>query len=84
MKKEEKEYYPVIKTKIEELMHAKVRDVYLEITAEKNFSEKIKSKIRPERNIIFNFLKRLRPDITGFIKNKYSSDFMLLNLREKG
>jgi len=37
MKKEEKEYYPVIKTKIEELMHAKVRDVYLEITAEKKF-----------------------------------------------
>lgn len=81
MEKEEKEYYPVIKTKIEELMHAKVRDVYLEITAEKNFSEKIKSKIRPERNIIFNFLKRLRPDITGFIKDP--SDFIVIEFKKK-
>ena len=43
--------------------------------------DKKKSKQRPERNIIFNFLKRLRPDITGFIKNKYSSDFIVVEFK---
>lgn len=81
MKNDEKEYYPLIKTKIEELLNTRVSDFYLEITADKNFSEKLKNKIRPERNIIFNFLKSVRPDITGFIKD--SSDFIVIEFKKK-
>ncbi len=81
MKKQEKEYYPLIKTKIGKLMKAKVSNVYLEITAEKKFSNKLKNEIRPERNIIFNFLKDIAPDITGFVKD--SSDFIVIELKKE-
>jgi len=80
MKNDEKEYYPLIKTKIEELLNKKFSGVYLEITADKNFSEILKNKIRPERNIIFNFLKNIRPDITGFIED--SSDFIVIEFKK--
>ncbi len=81
MKNDEKEYYPLIKTKIEELLNAKVSSVYLETTAHKKFTDKLKNQIRPERNIIFNFLKNVRPDITGFIKD--SSDFIVIEFKKK-
>ncbi len=80
MKKEE-EYYKDIKDKLEELLKTKSTNIYLEITANKKFSDKLKNKIRPERNIIFNFLKSVRPDITGFIKD--SSDFIVIEFKQK-
>jgi len=81
MKNDEKEYYPLIKTKIEELLNTRVTGCYLEITANQNFSEELKNKIRPEKDIIFNFLKRVRPDITGYIKD--SSDFIVIEFKKK-
>jgi hypothetical protein len=67
----EKEYYPIIKEKLEELMKKKYGEFYLEITADKHFSNKLKAKISKDRDIIFNFLRESSPDITGFIKNKF-------------
>ena len=84
MKKDEEEYYPVIKTKLEEFLKAKTPTIYLEITANKKFSEKLKTEITPDRNIIFNFLKDVRPDITGFIKvSSNLSDFIVVEFKKE-
>ena len=71
----EKQLYKVIKEKLEEILKAKFYEVYLEITADTGFSNKLKSKIPKGREIIFNFLKKARPDITGFIKENLFSLF---------
>lgn len=83
MKKEEKKYYPPIKDKMEELLNSRVSSVYLEITADKEFSDRLKNDIRPERNIIFNFLRTVRPDITGIVKDSgYFSDFVVIEFKK--
>ena len=71
----EKQLYEVIKERLEEILKAKFYEVYLEITADTGFSNKLKSKIPKGREIIFNFLKKARPDITGFIKENLFSLF---------
>jgi hypothetical protein len=81
MKNNEKEYYPLIKAKLEELLRTRSTNFYLEVTANKEFTNGLKNQIRPERNIIFNFLKSVRPDITGFIKD--SSDFIVIEFKKK-
>ena len=81
MKNDEKEYYPQIKAKLEELLKTKTLNFYLETTANRRFTEKLKSEIPPQRDIIFNFLKKTAPDITGFIKD--SSDFVIIEFKKK-
>jgi len=81
MKKDEKEYYPLIKTQIEELLNTRISGVYLEITATRKFSDSLKSQIPPQRDIIFTFLKKAPPDITGFIKD--TSDFIVIEFKKK-
>lgn len=81
--KKESEYYEVIKIKLEELIRTKFSNFYLEITANKNFSNKLKAGISERRNIIFNFLKEAAPDITGFIKGEYSSDFIVTEIKKE-
>lgn len=83
MKEREKEYYELIKFKIEDLLNTRINNFYLEITANKIFSNKLKAKIQPGRNIIFQFLKEVAPDITGFIENKYSSDFIVVEIKNE-
>jgi len=82
MKNSEKEYYPLIKDKLGELLRAKTTNFYLEITANKKFSNKLKAEIRQDRDIIFHFLKEASPDITGFIKNNYSTDFIVVEFKK--
>jgi len=82
MKKEEKEYYSLIKTRIGNLVNEKVNNVHLEITADKKFSDKLKAEIRPERDIIFKFLIESPPDITGFIKGEHLSDFIVIEFKK--
>ncbi|RZN40364.1 MAG: hypothetical protein EFT35_03015 [Methanophagales archaeon ANME-1-THS] len=79
--KKEKEHYEAIKTKLEELLKRKFVNFHLEITADKRFSNRLKAEINPNRNIIFHFLKEAAPDITGFIKEKYSSDFIVVEIK---
>lgn len=82
MKKKEAEYYPLIKAKLEELLKTKTINFYLEITASKKISNKLKAEIREDRNIIFQFLKEAPPDITGFIKSEHFSDFIVVEFKK--
>lgn len=78
----EKDYYEPVKAVFEQLFKEK-GNVYLEITAEKPFSNKLKSEIT-HRDIIFYFLKEARPDITGFIKmSTYSTRFIIIEIKDE-
>jgi len=80
MKKDEKEYYPIIKDKLEKLLKTKTPNFYSEITANKKFSDKLKANIGRDRDIIFQFLKEASPDITGFIED--SSYFIVIEFKK--
>lgn len=81
----ERDYYETIKTKLDELIRSRFSNVYLEITAEKKFTNKLKAEISPHghRDIIFHFLKGAAPDITGFIKGEYLSDFIVIEIKNE-
>ena len=79
----ERDYYKPIKAKLEELLGTKFSNFHLEITADKKFSNKLKTEISPNRDIIFHFLKEAAPDITGFIKGEYSSDFIVVEIKNE-
>ena len=73
----------MIKQKLFELFQSKGHDVYLEITANKTFSNKIKSKIPNERAIIFYFMRKVAPDITGFFEQGSLSHFIIIEFKDK-
>ena len=80
--KKEREYYERIKTELEELLKKRVGDkVYLEITASKVFSNRLKAAIPDHRDIIYLFLKEASPDLTGFIEQQYSRDFIVVEIK---
>jgi len=79
--KKEREYYETIKERLEELLRTRFSNFHLEITADKEFSNKLKAEVGQYREIIFYFLKEARPDITGFIKGEYSSDFVIVEVK---
>lgn len=78
----EKDYYEPIKNEFEKLFKAK-GDVHLEITANKNFSNKLKEQIPDSRHIIFYFLKDVAPDISGFIRKDYGSNFIVIEVKDE-
>lgn len=81
-KRKESEYYEALKTKLEELFRQRVGDrFYLEITANKVFSDKLKAVIPDYRNIIYVFLKEASPDLTGFVEQQYSKDFVTVEFK---
>lgn len=45
----------------------------------------MKAEISPHghRDIIFHFLKEAAPDITGFVKGEYSSDFIVIEIKNE-
>jgi len=79
----EKDYYPIVKDLVEQVLKEKFTDYYLEITANKKFSNKLKEQINPNRDIIFHFLKEAAPDLTGFVKGKYSSELMIVEVKNE-
>lgn len=54
----EADFYQPIKERLEELFRNRGRQPYLEITATKGLSEKLKQKIPQNREIVFVFLKK--------------------------
>jgi len=80
--KKEREYYEIIKTRVEELFKRKVNDFLFEITANKKFNEQLKYEIPKNRAIIFSFLKKAPPDITGFTKIGSSSYFIVVDVKK--
>jgi len=82
----EKDYYKPIKGKLVEFFRAKVGSaVHLEVIANGKFSNRLKAETPDSINIIFTFLKakEFAPDITGFIKRSYSSDFIVAEIKDK-
>jgi len=81
-KKERRLYEPVRKL-LSETLKTKSPEIHLEITADKLFSNKLKSKVGDNRDIIFLFLKEAAPDIIGFIKEQYSSAFIVVEIKSE-
>jgi len=79
----EQDYYSIIQRKFVELFESKGCKAYLEITANKRFSNKLKSKISDYRHIIFYFLKDVAPDITGFIEKGSFTDFVIIEVKDE-
>ncbi len=78
----EKDYYQIIKNKVERILSEKFSNFYLEITANKKFSNMIKAEIGSGKDIIFHFLKEASPDITGFIKKDSLTDFIVIEIKK--
>ena len=81
--KNERDYYPILKKKLEELLRTKFDNFYLQITANKEFSNILKSNIGQNREIVFYFLREAAPDITGYIKKQYSIDFLVAEFKRE-
>jgi hypothetical protein len=80
--KQEKDYYSLLKSKLDELLKSRFGDVYLEITA-KGFSNKLKAEIPDYRKLILLFLKEVFPDITGFIKEQYTTEWFIAEFKKE-
>jgi|GEM_PF-1024532 len=72
----EKEFYEPIKRKLEELIRKKFGEFYLEITADKQCSSELSSKMSYLPVIVQFFRHELVPDITGYIKDKESTSLV--------
>ena len=59
----------------------KFGNCFLEDTHTGIFSERIKNEISPYNEIIFSFLKKERPDLTGYIKSEYTTDFITVEVK---
>lgn len=81
----ESQLYEPIKAPLEKIIKSKFGDVHLEVTANRKFSNKLKAEISPHghKDIIFHFLREAAPDITGFIKGQYSSDFIAVEVKDE-
>ncbi len=81
----ESQYYEKIKAVLQYFLKDKFKEIHLEITAQKKFSNILKSEITKHgnRDIIFRFLKEAAPDITGFIKDDFSSSFIVVEVKNE-
>jgi hypothetical protein len=81
---EEKKYYAAMKQKFTELFESKGYKAHFEITSgKKKFSNLLKNKIQKNRQIIFAFFAKSRPDITGFVSKHGSTDFVIIEINPK-
>jgi len=83
MESKENQYYKPVKAKVEEIVRETHSTYHLEITANKTFSNKLKGKISDNREIIFSFLKEVAPDVTGFIKEDWSTEFIIVEIKNE-
>jgi hypothetical protein len=78
----EADFHQPIKERLEELLTARKRRFYLEVTAEKGLSEKLTGRIPQHREIVFAFLKK-RPDLCGFVEGQNSCDFITVEVKKR-
>lgn len=78
----ERDYYKTLLNELNDLLQPGFTNFHLEITADKRFSNALKREIGQGREIIFSFLKEAAPDITGFIKKEYSTDFVVVEVKK--
>ncbi|MFO8037530.1 MAG: hypothetical protein R6U57_12985 [Anaerolineales bacterium] len=81
MPQTEKQYYELLKASMEEAFLTKVDSVHFEITANRQFTNQLKSEIPSNRDIIFCFLQTSAPDITGFVRREVGVDFIVVELK---
>lgn len=85
----ERRLYEPVRGLLAETLKPKCSEVFIEITADKKFSNKLKSHLSPNRDIIFLFLKDAAPDITGVIKERsgttewYSINFIVVEIKSE-
>lgn len=79
----ESEHYAAVRTYLEDSLREKFPGLHLEITATRRFSNKLKSHVGQHRDIVFHFLRKAAPDITGFIPGRYSADFVVIEIKGK-
>ena len=77
----EKIYYGTIMKKLRDLFKEKGTHIHLEITANKVFSNELKSYVPRGKEIIFLFLKQAPPDITGFVKGSRLPGFVVVEVK---
>jgi len=84
LERKEDSYYRPVMEKLRQLFASKGREVHLEITVE-GFSNKLKDAIPDHKAIIFSFLgaKGARPDISGFVSEKYSKYFIVVEIKNE-
>jgi len=80
-KKKEEEYYEIIREKLSKLFKEKGVNVYLEVTSRGVFSNKLKSKIPRGKEIILLFLRKVAPDITGFVEGTVLPGFIVVEVK---
>jgi hypothetical protein len=81
--KKERRLYEPVRALLSETLKTKYGEFHLEITANKTFSNKLKSQVSLNRDIIFLFLKDAAPDVTGFVKEQYSVDFVVVEIKSE-
>ena len=78
----EKELYKPIREFLLSKFINSFGNCHLEITASGQFGEDLRAAIR--HDIIFTFLeKRFSPDLAGFVEQKYTKDFITVEIKEK-
>ena len=87
---QERKYYPPVKEDLGRLLQMffgdRLSSLHLEITATGRFSNGLKEKIGPGRDMIFSFLTRASPDITGCVGVKESygeSGFIIVEIKAR-
>ena len=80
---QERDLYEPVRARLQQVIQTAFPEFHLEITAQGVFSNKLKSQIPQDREIVFKFLKEAAPDITGFVKKEYSTDFIVVEVKNE-
>ncbi len=84
-KDREREYYGPVKSWLQRLLESKFANVYLEVTADRTFSNTLKAQIDRNRDLIFSFLREAAPDLTEKRKNEVSIpvEFLVVEVKAR-
>jgi len=79
----ETELYEPIRLYLINKFWDKFENCTLEDTHKGKFSENIKKEIPQYHDIIFSFLRKERPDLTGYVKQTYGTDFITVEIKSE-
>ena len=84
-KDRERDYYAPVKAWLEAVLEKGFASVYLEVTADRTFSNTLKAQIDRNRDLIFSFLREAAPDLTGFVKKDAHSlrEFLVVEVKAR-
>ena len=76
----EEHYYDLIAEELARLFKEKGITVHLEITARREMSDALKARMPRHMDVVLLFLKKVRPDITGYAEGK---GFIVIEVKKK-